>query len=278
MFGIVLAGVSSALGELSSSIGKYEIKKHAISYYSIGFLTLLCGEVLFLISGIVRHDFVFALAALPTFVPRIALEIIQAHVGVLALKRCDRSDFGFVKTLTVPLLLVVDHLLGYRTSTFQVLGMVVIVAAIMMLFSLRKNRTKGLILLLISSVNAVATITLYKYNITHFNSVEAEEGIVTAILMLYFFILAWVIARENPLRFLAKPIFVLQSVTSGLMSISSFAFLFAPAAVITTSLRASAVLFAMISGKVYFHEKDIYLKSVLFCALCAGLVLLALGS
>ncbi len=278
MFGIILAGISSALGELSSSIGKYEIKKHAISYYSIGFLTLFFGEVFFLVSGFIRHDFVFVLASLPTFVPRVALEILQAHVGVIALTRCDRSDFGFVKTLTIPLLLAVDYLLGYHTSTFQALGMVVIVATIMMLFSLRQNRTKGLALLLISSVNAVATISLYKYNITHFNSVEAEEGIVTAILMLYFFILARVIARENPLRFLDKPIFALQSVTSGLMSISSFAFLFAPAAVITTALRACAVLFAMIAGKVYFHEKDIYLKSILFCALCAGLVLLALGS
>ena len=278
MFGIILAGVSSALGELASSIGKYEIKKHAISYYSIGFLTLLFGEVFFLVSGFVRHDFVFMLASLPTFGPRIALEILQAHIGIVALTRCDRSDFGFVRTLTVPLLLMVDYALGYRISIFQMLGIVIIVATIMVLFSLRKHRTKGLILLLASACNAVLTISLFKYNVTHFNSVEAEEGIVIAVLMLYFFILAWVNARENPLSFLRKPIFVLQSVTSGLMSISSFAFLFAPAAVITTALRASAILFAMISGKVYFHEKDIYLKSILFCALCVGLVLLAFGS
>ena len=279
MFGIILTGISSALGELSSSIGKYEIKQHAISYYSIGFLTLLSGGLFYLVVGFLRDDFIFSLASLPTFVPRVMLEIVQAHIGVVALAKADRSDFGIVKTLTVPLLLCVDVLLGYHLSSAQTLGILAVVATICMLFALRKRHTKALGLLLFSALNAVATISLYKYNITHFNSVEAEEGIVVAILMLYFFILAWRVAKENPIRFLRKPIFLIQSATSGLSDVAvGFAFLFAPAAVITTALRATAVLGGMISGKIYFHEREIALKAVLFSVICAGLVLLAVGS
>ena len=76
MFGIILTTISSALGELSSSIGKYEIKQHAISYYSIGFLTLLSGEVFYLVVGFLRDDLIFSLASLPTFIPRVMLEIV----------------------------------------------------------------------------------------------------------------------------------------------------------------------------------------------------------
>jgi len=130
--------------------------------------------------------------------------------------------------------------------------------------------------LVATAVLAVATLSLYKYDITHFNSVEAEQTIVTCVLMVYFFTLATRVAKENPFGFLRRPLFLLQSLSSGSASVaSSFAYLFAPASIITTALRSFSVLFALISGKFYFHEKHMYLKAVIFLMVTAGLVLLS---
>ena len=276
MFGILLAGLSSGLSELSDLIGKKEMRARVASHYTIGFLSIFFGTVFLIASGILRDTFVFSFASLPTLVPRIILEIVQAQITIMALKRADRSDFGFVRTLTIPLLLMVDLTLGYAITTGQMFGIAVIVTTVFILFSFEKYRTKGFWLLLGSAVNAVLTISLYKYDITHFNSVESEQTIVSLIIMLYFFVFAVSRAKENPFSYLLNPLFAIQSISSGLaVVIGAFAILFAPASVITAAFRALAVLFSIISGKYYFHEKKFVLKCILFVLIAVGIVLLA---
>ena len=275
MFGLLLAGLSGAFGELSDSIGKKEVHDKVASYYTFGFLNLLFGTVFIIAAGIVRHDFIFDMASLPTFLVRLILEIAQAHISILAIMKADRSDFGLIRMLTVPLLLIVDISLGYHVALFQILGIAFIIVAVVCLSYSENFKTKGLWLILASSVNAVATISLYKYDVSHFNSVESEQGIVCLVLVLYFFILAAYVKRENPLGFLANPAFVAQTVSSGLSNAAaSFAILFAPASVITAALRAFSVLFSILSGRFYFHERKFILKVTLFSLITLGLVCL----
>ncbi|OGG53713.1 hypothetical protein A2851_02395 [Candidatus Kaiserbacteria bacterium RIFCSPHIGHO2_01_FULL_53_29] len=275
MFGMLLALVSNAFQELADSVGKYEIHTRAASIYTIGFLSLLFGAILLVAEGLMRHSFVFSFASLPTFVPRLFLEVLQAHVTVRAVATADRSDFGLVRTLTIPLLLIVDVALGYAIAPAQFLGVAIIVLAVTTLVLIERTHMKGFWLLLLTAINAVITISLYKYDITHFNSVEAEQTIVNCVLMVYFFSLAVYVAKENPFGFLRRPLFLLQSLASGSAYVAtSFAYLFAPASIITTALRSFSVLFALISGKFYFHEKHMHLKVALFLMVTAGLVLL----
>ena len=276
MFGIVLAGLSSAFNELSDSIGKKGMHDKAESIYTFGFLNLLFGTILLVTFGFFRHELLFSLASLPTFLPRVVLEVLQAQLTVMAVARADRGDFGLMRMLTIPLLFVADVSLGYSISGGQMLGMALILVAIFLLLSSESYKTKGFWLLIITAVNAAATISLYKYDISHFNSVEAEQSIVSIVLMLYFFTLASLKTRENPLNFLWKPRFAAQAIASGSSSfVGSFAILFAPASVITAALRASAVLFAILSGRFYFREKGFFVKVVLFVVVGTGLVLLA---
>ncbi len=278
MIGILLAGISSALQEVSDSIGKKEVHDGVISYYTFGFLNLLFGTLFLIAYSFLFHDFVFVAASLPTFLPRVGLEVLQAHLTVLAVTTADRGSFGFVKTLTIPLLLGADILFGYAVSGMQILGIGIILASVFILVIDEWRHMKGRWFLIASAFNAAATLSLFKYDITHFNSVAAEQSIIMSILMLYFFLCAVIVCRENPFAFLRHRVFVVQTTSSGLSgTISSFAYLFAPAAVITTGLRATAVLFAMLSGKFYFHEKGFLLKVVLFCLIVLGLILLALG-
>ena len=275
MFGIVLAGISSALNELSDSIGKKGIYDRAESIYTFGFLNLSFGTVLFILVGFLRHDLLFSPASFPTFLPRILLEIVQAQLTVMVVAQADRGHFSLVRTLTIPLLLAADLSLGYAISNGRMIGMGLIVAAIFILLSSERYRTKGLLLLLLTAANAAITISLYKYDVSHFNSVEAEQSIVGLIVMAYFFTLARLRGGENPLRILQKPRFAAQALASGSSSfVGSFAILFAPASVITTALRASAVLFSILSGRFYFKEKRFFVKLLLFALMGVGLVLL----
>jgi len=275
MLGILLTSISSAFSELSDSIGKKETTERTYSHYTFGFLSVLGGALFLIITGFVRNDLVFSLASLPTFLPRLVLEVLQAHVTIEAIVRADRSDFGHIRTLTIPLLLAVDLMLGYGVSTSQMLGMGIIFCTIFVLLSYEHFKTKGLSLLLFTAVNAAVTISLFKYDITHFNSVASEQSIVSLVLVLYFFILAVVRAHENPIHLLFKPVFFVQAVSGGLASVfSSYAYSFAPASIITAAGRAFSVLFATLSGKLYFKERGFVIKLLLFCAIAGGLVLL----
>ena len=89
--------------------------------------------------------------------------------------------------------------------------------------------------------------------------------------------MAVVVAKENPLQFLRKPIFFIQSATAGIGTVLiSFAYLFAAASIITTVKRAAGILWAMLSGNVYFKEKHFLLKLFSLILIVVGLVLLAL--
>ena len=275
MIGIWLAGLSSACSELSDSIGKRQVGIGTASFYTFGFLNLLIGTMILLGLGIWRHDFYLSLASLPTLIPRIILEILQAHMTVLAVVKADRSDFGPIRILTVPLLLVVDMLLGYVVTPLQMVGVGLITLTIALLLLSEKFRARGSLLVLFTAVNAVATISLYKYDITHFNSVETEQIVVQLILLIYFFVLASVVAKENPFSYLRTRTFALQTGASGLASvIATYAYLFAPASIITASLRASSVLLALVSGTYYFKEKHILVKVLVACGIIVGLLLL----
>src|SRR3989344_3127595 len=230
MFGILLASVSSAFAELADSIGKKKTSELACSPYTLGFLSVLGGTFFLVIIGFARNDLVFSLASLPTFLPRLLLEVLQTHVTVQAIIRADRSDFGPIRMLTIPLLLTVDLLLGYHVTMYQMVGMGIIFATVLVLLSYEHFRTKGLSLLVFTSVNAVITISLFKYDITHFNSVASEQSIIGIVLILYFFVLAVVKAHENPTRLLFKRIFFVHAVSGGFSSVfSSYAYSFAPA-------------------------------------------------
>ncbi len=275
MFGIALAALSNVFEEISDSIGKRQVQKHVASVYTFGFLGLFFGAIILGTEGILRHSLHFSLNSLPTFIPRLALEILQAYVTVRAITLADRGDFGFMKTLTIPLLLGMDIAFGYAITAAQVVGMVLIVLSVLILLIVEHARIQGLWYLVVGTVNAAVTITLYKYDIVHFNSVEAEQTIMSLVLMAYFFACAQYFAGENPLRFLKRGIFLEQSASSGLSNaIGSFAYAYAPASVILAALRSSAVLFALVSGRFYFRESHFLLRTFLLLFIIVGLALL----
>lgn len=275
MLGVLLVLGATLFGEVSESVGKHEVVKGNESFYTMGFLSTFWTTLWFLLIIVGKGHFLFSLASLPTFIPRLLLELILAHVAILAVIKADRSTFGFFRIITIPLLLVVDIILGYHLSAFQLIGILLITIVIFLLFINGRITKKGIGYVLFTAVVSVITITLYKYDISHFNSVEAEQATILLAITIYFFFGAIFSAKENPFVFLKKRIFFVQSMSSGIAGlVESFAYLFAPASVIMAVKRSCGISWAILSGFYIFKEKSFLVKFIYLMLLTVGIILL----
>lgn len=261
MFGVILTSTSSLFSEVFAVIGKKEVQRKGVGIYTLGFLMIFWGAILFLGIIIWKASFDFSIASLPTFIPRIFIEVILISVSLKALIVVDRSTFSFIRTATAPLLLVVDLFIGYHISRMQIIGMSIILLTLIFLFLNRSINKNGIKLVVWSSILPVVTISLFKYNITYYNSVEAEEFLIASTLLTYLFFMAIKYGKKNPIRFLMKPYFFKQSLSEGIgMILNSFAYMFAPASVITLAKRSSSVFWAILSGNKFFMSKILYVS------------------
>ena len=218
----------------------------------------------------------FSWDTLPTFAVRAVLEVLQAHMTVVAISKADRSTFGLIRIGTIPLLLTIDIILGYAFTTQQLLGTGLIVCSLVFLLMRRSMRTDGIGYVLVATVNAVATLSLFKYDLVHGNSVVAEQVPVLLLLVGYFLVMARVRAGENVLQKMWRPALLLQSLCVGIGTVTiSYGYVLLPASLATTVVRSGGLLWSILSGNFLFKERSFGMKAF-GAALCvAGLILLA---
>ncbi len=277
MIGTILISIGTFFEEISDSIGKNKVNNHEESSFTMAFLSLFWGAIFLTFISILKNDwFVFKLASLPTFSIRAVLEIIQVYVSVLAIVGTDRSTYGFVRVITIPLLLLVDLFLGYKIGFLPIAGIFIIMITLLILSLNNGIKKNGIGFVVFTAVNAVATISLFKYDISHFNSVAAEQLFLNLILLAFFTFFALFKAKENPFMFLKKPVFFLQSFSIGIGGvIVSFGYNYGAASIMTAAKRSSAIFWSLLSGKFYFKESKVILKFLIFVLLLIGLVLLS---
>lgn len=278
MFGIFLMTVSSFFEEGGTSIGKMELRKRVETPFTYGVLTSCAGIVVLLVSAVVRWDVqVFQWASVPTLAVRTVLEIVLAMAVIYAIKRADRSTFGFLRTLTIPFLLVVDIVLAYRVDPFQIIGMTFVVLALFLLFMNHGFSRKGAWLTVCGALLAVVTSSLYKYNITHFNSPEVDQLVPHVALLFFFLVMSIRVERSHPFRLFRKPACLAQAglLATGML-LGSLSFLYAAPSVLMTVKRAAAIFASIASGGAMFHEKRLMLKVGAGALVTVGFVLLFL--
>lgn len=272
--GLMMAA-STFLDETSSSLGKWSVNHKKESVYTFGFLNLFWGLIFFIVIAIYKQEFVFSMNSIGLFAIYIVLEIAQTYSSLEATVKAERSTFAFIMVGTVPLLLVVDYSLGYQISLFNIIGISVIILGLIFLFINHGLGKKGIGYVIFSTINAVATISLYKYMISNGSSVEAFCIVASSIVLTFLFIMAKWRYKENPFKFLLKKQFMVQALSRGISSVLiSFAYIFAPASSIAGGRRGVAVLAGILSGKAFFNEKHILIKITSFILVVAGLILL----
>ncbi len=278
MFGVIITFFSTFFDEIGVSITKAKLNQKQISIYSIGVINCLAAALVFIFINIVKQEFHFSAASLPTLGARALIEIILTYVALKAIAITDRSTFGFVRIITMPLLLVVDFLIGYKISGWQLAGIGIIIFSLFLIFLLHGIKKQGAWLSSLTAIMSVATITLYKYDITYYNSVAAEQTIIYLVLLAFLTGLALVKAKENPFAFLKQKIYFFQTLINAIPSFAnSYAYVFAPASIILSAYRSSAVFWSVVSGKVYFKEKHFLIKLLCLALLVGGIILLAIN-
>ncbi len=277
MFGIILTAISTLFQETSNSIGKNEISHARESIYMMGFLNMIWGGIILATTGLIRRDFIFSMASLPTFTIRAVLEIVQAYVTIRAISVASRSTFGFLRTITIPLLLAVDLFMGYAVGPWQIIGIGVIVIGLFFIFLNHGFEKQGIGFVLFSAINAVLTISLYKYDIAHWNSVEGEQTIMYTILILFFLIMMITRTKDRPWKIFTNRQFFLQSASQGLAgALSSFAYIFVPPSILAAIDRSTSILWSVLSGNAFFHEKKFIIKMIALLLFAAGIVLIVI--
>ncbi len=276
MLGILLQGIASLFGEISGSLGKWIVAKRVESFYAIGFQNSLIA-LLFFIAYTLGGAGTFRLnpASFPSLALLVILAIAQAYATMKGMALAGRGTFNFIRTGTMPLLLIIDLFAGYHLSTYQIAGIVVVMCALLFLYMNHGIERKGAGLVAFTAVNAAITIGIYKWHITVWNSVAAEQLVLIGGQMLFFLFCTLFIAKENPFRLLWRRLPFLQSAAyAGDSFVGSFAYLFAPASVILAATRSFAVLWGILFGNRFYHEKGLLLKSATFVVVVAGIVLM----
>ncbi len=233
--------------------------------------------MIFLAIILFRGEFAFSMASLPTFGIRVILEVFQAHLTAKAIIVADRSTFGFFRIFTLPLILLADVIFGYAISGQQAIGIALIILTLVFIFFGEKIGKAGRWILILTAINAVITISLFKYNITHCNSVDYDHFLISLILICLFWIAGMYFFKQNALRLLfSNPRFLGQSLVHGLGGVlESFAYNLAPASIILAVKRSSATGWSVISGRLIFAEQHFLFKVTILILLIAGIVLLA---
>lgn len=278
MSALLLVLVAAFFVELSTSIGKEEVASKKETLYAVAFLggiwttAILIGLTIFS-----SESFIFSLQSLPTFTLRAILEIALLFVSITAIQQADRSTFAFLRMLTIPLLLLTELSIGYALTGPQIAGICLVMTIPLFLMNRKGMSPRGKIFSILSAVLAVGTISLYKYNIEHYNSVEAEQAVMHILLLTIIILTAWIRGHENVFRYLTHPRCLVQSFSAGVASVCmSFAYALAPGAIVVALKRSFELLGSLVSGKLYFHEKRLGVKAFAFVVAVLGIALITL--
>ena len=269
--------IGTLADETSTSIGKYEIKHKKETVNNMVFLSMFWMVVGFVFSIILGSDFYFSFKSLPIFIPRLILEITLCAIMTKGIAIAQRSTFAFLNTITIPFLLAVDLAIGYTISPPQIAGILLLFTALFIMFFHHPEDSKGTWYILSGSLIAVITTSIYKYDISNFNSVAAEQLIVGVTLLVFFGLKSFYKDHLNPIKLLIKPVSGTQSILRGFASVvESYAYKYVAAASIAIALKRSFSLFwAITYGHKYFQEKDYLRKLLGFVVIGVSLLLIA---
>lgn len=278
MLAAMLVLVGNFFEELSASASKHAFTGRVFTYVLYGFLIEAISVLFFggtaLIGG---YSLAYNTHALPLFALRVITEFLQCEVVFRALAIADRSTFGFVRVLTIPLLLIVDIMMGYKITNIEFLGIGIILVVLLAYFAGGKLHGKGMGLSLASALLSVSDLSLYKYDIAHYN-VATVSQLYVALALFAIYAVRLVLSKTDRkllVEMTAHPLLGLVFVSQGFSSLlTSLAYQYAPASLILAFSRGVSVMWSLLSGVFYFHEERVLRKTFAFAIIVIGLFVL----
>lgn len=268
MIGIILGFFGTLLFEINNVLLKDRTKKyHVITLWvvttflsmSIFFLTWLYKYFFSDISLYFNPESIWLLAL------RAFLEILQSLFTIIALKHCDRSTFSILRILTIPLLVLADILLWYNFSIYSYIWIGIILFSFIFFNTNHKTLNwKWWYYALFISINAVFTLSLFKYSITHYwNSLEIDQFIMWFSTLIFFIVYNYFFHEKKLWFHLFKKekIFVFQWILIWIWAVAiSYTYQYLNASEATALKRAWEMIWAIWSWFMFFWEKNLKKK------------------
>jgi len=215
-------------------------------------------------------EFNFNYASIPLLCIRLLLEVTQSYITLIAIKHCDRSTFSILRVLTIPLLVIADMLLWYQFSSYSLIWIAIILFSFIVFnINTKTINWTGWYFAIFTAINAVITLSLFKYSLTHYwNSLEIDQGIMALGTVIFFLIYNYNRERKFWYYLLKKEkIFWIQWILMALTSIIiSYTYVYLNASEATAVKRAWEMFWSVLAGFIFFQEKHLW-KKILF-ALC----------
>jgi drug/metabolite transporter (DMT)-like permease len=283
MIGLVLWIIWTFFEELNNSLLKEKSKKY---HYVTVWVIMSCFSLLvFIVMWLYKHysgdlELVFNTASIPLLIVRLIFEVLQSYFTLLAIKQCDRSTFSILRVLTIPLLVIADIVLWYQFTSYSLIWIAIILLSFIWFNT--NHRTinwKGWYFALFTAINAVITLSLFKYSITNYgNSLEIDQWIMALWTVIFFIWYNLKKEKKIGLYLLKKEkIFWIQWILMAITSIIlSYSYLYLNASEATAVKRAWEMFWSVLAGFVFFQETN-FIKKILF-ALCIilGLIVMVL--
>lgn len=259
--------------EINNSISKEKSQK--VDLLKIWIITSFFSILIFILSLLYKFylgniEIHFNTWSIPLLIVRVIAEILQSYVTILAIKHSDRSTFSIIRILTIPLLLLVDIIMWYSFSIFSIIWIFIIVFSFVWFnLKLKTINFKWWYLVLFTAVNAVVTMSLFKYSLSHYhNSVEIDQMLMSIGILLFFMIFNRHKHRTCWLKLIFQDkAFVYQWVSIALASLLlSYTFLYMNASEASALKRAWEMFWSIISWVIFFEEKHL-LKKLIFAGI-----------
>lgn len=222
----------------------------------------------------------FNIASIPLLVIRWILEISQSYITLIAIKHCDRSTFSILRILTIPWLVIADILLWYQFTTYSLIWIWIILLSFVLFNTNTKTiNWKWWYFALFTALNAVITLSLFKYSLTHYwNSVEIDQWIMSLWIVIFF--IGYNYKKEKKLWFYLlkkEKIFWIQWILMALTSlILSYSYVYLNASEATAVKRAWEMFWSVLAWFIFFQETHLWKKILFTACIIIGLIVMIL--
>lgn len=283
MLWLILWIIWTFFEELNNSLLKEKSKKY--HYVTVWVIMSSFSVIVFLLMWFYKIyawnlELYFSIASIPLLMLRLFLEITQSYITLIAIKHCDRSTFSILRVLTIPLLVIADILLWYQFTHYSLVWIgIILLSFIFFNINTKTINWKWWYFALFTAINAVITLSLFKYSMTHYwNSVEIDQGLMALWTVIFFIWFNY--KKEKKLWFYLlkkEKIFWIQWILMALTSLLlSYSYVYLNASEATAVKRAWEMFWSVLAWFLFFQEKHL-LKKILF-AICIiiGLIIMAL--
>ena len=233
------------------------------------------GVVLFIQSD--RH-YQLTLVSFLLLIFQILGAVLFSSLSNKAIHHAERSTFSVMSTMSIPLLLISDVIFGYGVSMWQIVGVAMLV--IMLSYVVLKGdfSTKGMKYIVASNIVSMGTVIAFKYTTSHFGSTELVNFYNALFAGLLFLI---IVARTKGWKgirntFKAKYLgFALLYGVGGVLCAAAYKYMIA--SMVVAFKRFFAMMFGVITGKLFFHEKKIFKKLSVASIVGVGIATMNIG-